>query len=326
MKTEVLQDEIQKRLTLNWLIQGASQHAGMTFHHLVRDELNAVHPGLIRLYDHFALINLLQYWHLSATIVFGRPSRFWKHAPSQIDHPFFGHSLLCKYGGLLAEEGRKRALKRSKEKGLTRLPVAFSIQTVRCILSLRKFEAGHRPRLIQIAKRAASMVWGIPSERLHGEITDRIRIIPGDHLPMAQGLQSTIMRACIVGLGGVAQRGDSLIVVARGTNWLLLAKEMVKGTAELICLHGLNQLSDETYHHVIDATDRLDLEPWMLQSGGELWRRLLTAVPDDLPVARVLMRLARLPPRALESTIAAVIEQPEHAQSRLAGLADETRI
>ena len=142
---------------------------------------------------------------------------------------------------------------------------------------------------------------------------------------MAQGLQNTIMRACIVGLGGVAQRGDSLIVVARGTNWLLLAKELVKGTAELICLHGLNQLSDETYHQVIDATDRLDLEPWMLQSGGELWRRLLTAVPDDLPVARVLMRLARLPPKALESTIASLIEQPEHAQSRLAGLVDETR-
>lgn len=325
MKTEALQDEIQKRLTLNWLIQGASQHAGMTFHHFVRDELNAINPELIRLYDHFALINLLQYWHLSATIVFGRPSRFWKHAVWQPDHPFFGHELLSRYGGVLAEEGRKRGLKRSREKGLTRFPVAFSVQTVRCILRLRKLEAAHRPRLIQIAKRAASRVWGIPSERLHGEITDRIRIIPGDRIPLAQGLQSTIMRACIVGLGGVVQRGDGLIVVARGTNWLLLAKELVKGTAELICLHGLNQLSDDTYHQVIDATDRLDLEPWMLQSGGELWRRVLAAIPDELPVARLLMRLARLPPKALESTLAGVIEYPEHAQSRLAGLADETR-
>jgi hypothetical protein len=76
--------EIQKRLTLNWLIQGASQHAGMTFHHLVRDELNAMDPELIRLYDHFALIGLLQYWHLSATIIFGTPARFWKRAVSRL--------------------------------------------------------------------------------------------------------------------------------------------------------------------------------------------------------------------------------------------------
>ena len=27
-----VRDEINKRLTLNWLIQGAAQHAGMTFH------------------------------------------------------------------------------------------------------------------------------------------------------------------------------------------------------------------------------------------------------------------------------------------------------
>ena len=39
-----LRDEINKRLTLNWLIQGAAQHAGMTFHHLVRDELDALDP------------------------------------------------------------------------------------------------------------------------------------------------------------------------------------------------------------------------------------------------------------------------------------------
>ncbi|MEJ0088566.1 MAG: hypothetical protein WDM80_02220 [Limisphaerales bacterium] len=41
-----VQLEIQKRFTLNWLIQGAAQHAGMTFHHLVRDELDALESGL----------------------------------------------------------------------------------------------------------------------------------------------------------------------------------------------------------------------------------------------------------------------------------------
>ena len=41
MNEQALRDQINKRLTLNWLIQGAAQHAGMTSHHLVRDELDA---------------------------------------------------------------------------------------------------------------------------------------------------------------------------------------------------------------------------------------------------------------------------------------------
>jgi hypothetical protein len=128
------------------------------------------------------------------------------------------------------------------------------------------------------------------------------------------------MRACVLGYVGVVQRSDGLMVVGRATNWQLLAHELVKGTAELICLHGLNQLSEDTYQCVLEATDRLELEPWMLQSGGELWRRLLASIPDGRPVAQVLMHLARLPARVLESTIAAVIERPERAQGRLAGI------
>jgi len=63
----------------------------------------------------------------------------------------------------------------------------------------------------------------------------------------------------------------------------------------------------------------------MLQSGEELWRRLLAAIPDDRPVARVLMHLARLPAKTLDSLIAAVIQEPESVRGRLAGLADETK-
>ena len=74
MNDQELRDEINKRMTLNWLIQGAAQHAGMTFHHLVRDELSALDPQLLRLYDQFSLINLLQYWHLSAAILLGSPT------------------------------------------------------------------------------------------------------------------------------------------------------------------------------------------------------------------------------------------------------------
>jgi hypothetical protein len=323
MSDEVLRDEIQKRLTLNWLIQGAAQHAGMTFHHLVRDELNAIEPRLLRLYDQYALINLLQYWQASATILLGWPPRFWRQAASKRSHPFFGHSLLSKYGGRLAEAGRQRALERCKEKGLTPFTVGFSFQTLSVIGGLRALETPHRPGLVQLAQGTASMVWGIQPERLDAELTDRI-VIGGDLIP-ARSIRGAMFRACIVGHGGVVRRGNALMVVGRGTNWQLLAKELVKGTAELVCLHGLNKLSDDTYRRVMDVTDRLELEPWMLQSGGELWRRLLASIPIGVPVARVLMHLARLPAGTLESMIAVVIERPDWAQGPLAGLTDETR-
>ena len=139
-------------------------------------------------------------------------------------------------------------------------------------------------------------------------------------------MQAALFRAAVVGLGGVLQRGDSLIVMGRGTNWQLLTKELVKGTAELICLHGLNGLSDDTYRQVMDTTDRIEWEPWMLQTGGELWRRLLPLLPDGRPVAEVLMFMARLPPKSLESLMMAVIEQPEWARELLAKLPGESEM
>jgi len=111
---------------------------------------------------------------------------------------------------------------------------------------------------------------------------------------------------------------NGLQVVGRGTNWQLLCKELVKGTAELICLHGLNQLDDDTYRRVLNITDHLDLEPWMLQSGGEFWRRILLAFPDGQPLSTTLMHLAQMPPGILETMVAEMIDHPESAKSRLA--------
>jgi hypothetical protein len=272
-----LQLEIQKRHTLNWLIQGAAQHAGMTFHHLVRDELNKIDLNLVRVYDQYALINLLQYWQVEAKLLLGSPARFWARAATDSRHPFFSHPLFSKYGGALAQEARERGLERCKEKGLTRLPIVFSFQTVVVIEKLKVIETPQRTRLAELAKKTASEVWGIPGPRLDAELMSKI-IIGKDVLP-AGNLAGAAFRAGIVGLGGVIQRNGQLLVLARATNWQLLAKELVKGTAELICLHGLNQLDDATYESVLGVTDRIDLEPWMLQTGGELWRRLLRASP-----------------------------------------------
>ena len=170
MSDDALRSEMNKRFTLNWLIQGAAQQAGMTFHHLVRDELDALDPGLVRSYDQYALINLLQYWNIDAVLIFGWPPRFWRRAASKSRHPFFSHPLLSKFGGMLAAAGRQRAIDRCKEKGVTRKPILFSLQVTSLVYRLRVLETPHRLRLIELAKNATSTIWGIPVDRLDGDL------------------------------------------------------------------------------------------------------------------------------------------------------------
>jgi hypothetical protein len=315
-----LELEIQKRLTLNWLIQGAAQHAGMTFQHLVREELDALAPGLVRLYDQFALINLLQYWQPDVALLFGTPTRFWRRALTDKSHPFFGHPLLAKFGALLAYEARDRGLARCKEKGITRVPILFSFQALTVVERLRMKELGHHAQLTDLAKRIASTVWGIPVGRFDAKLVAKVRL--PQNYPPPRTRVGAAFRAGLIGLGGVGRRGDELIVEATANNWQTLAKELVKGTAELICLHGLNSLDDPMYSRVLAVTDHIDLEPWMLQSGGELWRRLLLVLPENYPIARVLMRLALLPAAALTSLMTLVIGQHSEAAQKIAGILD----
>jgi hypothetical protein len=316
-----LRAEINKRLTLNWLIQGAAQQAGITLHHLVRDDLNAMDPRLIPLYDQFALVNLLQYWQLDGVLLLGRPSRFWRRAKTSRRHPFFHHPLLSRHGEELAETSRRRGVERAKEKGLTQRPIAFSFQGTLIMQRLRSIESAHRQPLIDLAKRAASRAWGISVDRFDASIEPATKTTSAfPRLPPPHSLRGFIFRAAVVGYGGVVARGGRLIVTARATNWQLLAKELVKGTAELICLHGLNRFDDQTYDAVTRAADRLEFEPWMLQTGGELWRRLLAVTPAGRSASRVLMYLARLEPDALESLMLAVLERPDGARKWLAML------
>lgn len=312
--------EIQKRHTLNWLIQGASQHAGLTLHHLVRDDLNALDARLVRYYDQFALLCLLQYWRGLAVLIVGWPPRFWRKAAQDVTHPFYAHPLLAKHGGALSEVAKQRALARCKEKGFSALPVAFSFQVLSLLKRIRAAEAPHREKLLQLAQSTAATIWGIPRERMEVELSTE-RVIPG-HDFRGDNTQAEMLRNCVVGYSGVARRDHELVVIAKGVTWQLLTKELIKGTAELVCLHGLNRLDEETYRLVVKVTDRIDLEPWMLQSGGELWRRLLAALPDGYSIAHMVMTLARLPTDELHAALELVIQESSEAKVRLARLAE----
>jgi hypothetical protein len=202
------------------------------------------------------------------------------------------------------------------------VPCLFAGQVLYVTLRLRAIEASHKPRLIALAKQATTRVWGTPAYCLDADLTSDVAF---GNLTPQRSLLGQMLRGAVVGYGGVLHRDGRLDVVAKATNWQLLAKELVKGTAELICLHGLNTLDDETYAEVMRRADQLVHEPWMLQSGGELWRRLLAVRPPGRPLAELLMHLARLPARSLHALMLAVLERPDVGRELLAGLgnADE---
>ena len=54
--------EINKRVTMNMLIQGSSTHAFLTSHYLVKDELDAIDPSLVPHYDRIAVTAVIGYW------------------------------------------------------------------------------------------------------------------------------------------------------------------------------------------------------------------------------------------------------------------------
>jgi hypothetical protein len=319
-----LRAEIEKRFTLNWLIQGASQHVGMTLHHLIRDDLAAIHPKLPLWYDQMALINQLQWWRPLPTLLFGWPPRWWRRAARSPRHPFYNHPLLARYGGLMAEAFRCRALERARLKGVWRWPATFSVHTSILLGRIRQCERREPGPIIRAACRAASEAWGIEATRFRPQLLfSQGSIPPFAPVHHSFSLGSIALRSCACAWGGVSREADgSLCVRAAAVNGYYLTKELVKGTAELICLHGLGELDEETYSQVIRATDRIDVEPAMLQSGGEIWRRLLRVIPRTIRPAEVLMRLALAPNDLVVEVLSEVIEESASASDRVRSLCE----
>ncbi len=311
-----VRQQINKRLTLNLLIQGAASHTFLTAHHLVKDELEAIRPGLTRLYDRLAVSGHLSYWIGDGPMLYGLPSRFWRrtHLPA---HPFHRHPLLAKYGGELSREAKRHLVARAWTKWVVTIPVIHYPQLLWLLARVSLTERGHVPQLAQLAKRATSMIWNIDEERLEAEFTTDVAF---GHLPTPKTAVGRLTQNAAIGYGGVERRGEQFKVIAKAWNWPLVVHELTKGAAELVCLHGLSTLDDEMYDIVTDEADQIEYEVWMLQAGPEMWRRLLAVLPTGRPLPEVLMHIARLEPQPLERLMLAVIEDPARARRLLTKL------
>ncbi|MCA9034633.1 MAG: hypothetical protein KDA91_05860 [Planctomycetaceae bacterium] len=305
--------EINKRLTLNLLIQGAAAHTFMSASHLVRRELEQIHSGLTHLYDQFAIAGQLNYSIGDIAVLYGRPNRWWGWS-SKPQKPFENHLLLATRGNLLAREEVRHLRTEGRQKGVSGIPVLSWIQLLRLTLKLVRLEDGHAGLLQDLAVRAVSTIWDLPEERLDATMTRNVAF--GNLMPTT-GIKAKIARQTAVGYGGVELRGDQFIVVARAWFFPLLIHELVKGTMELICLRGLSSLDDSTYQAVISEADRIEYEPWLLQAGPAMWRRLLSVVPRSVPLSRTIMMIAQLDPMSLEELMLQVLDDPQQATRRL---------
>lgn len=315
-------DQLHKRMTLNLLIQGAAAHTYVTAHHMVADQLEAIQPGIVRLYDKLAVNLHLSQWLGDMFLFLGRPKKFWRRI-GEPDHPFYGHAFLTKHGPRLSRESWQKTVRRARQKGTSSIPGIHYAETFWLLGRTVVKERQHRSQLEQLGVDTTARIWGIEPERLHGTLSGDVEF---GNLQLPTTRQGRMLRSAAAGYGGVRRRNDHFQVVARAWIWPLLAHELTKGTAELVCLHGLNRLDDETYRLVTAEADRIEHEIWMIQAGGELWRKFLAAVPrtdeGTSQLAESLMRVALLEPARLELLMMDLVEHPATARGTVADLVE----
>lgn len=314
------QAQLNKRFSLNLLIQGAASHTYLTAHHLVKDELQAIDRDLIRVYDKMSVNVHLSQWIGDLVFAVGFPKQFWGSI-NQPEHPFAHHPFLVKYGEALSIESKQHTMERAKHRGVSTVPGIQYAQTFWLLGRTMMKEKHHRHALAKIAETATQMIWGIDHEMLSGTITGNVEF---GNLQNPDSRSGRILRRAAAGYGGVQKgRDGKLRVQARAWMWPLLSHELTKGTAELICLHGLNDLDDATYEYVTHEADKIEHEIWMMQAGGSLWRRFLATIPSANLLAETLMHVARLDPEPLEQLLMDLMEHPFTARATIADFFDQ---
>ena len=311
-----IRDQVNKRLTLNLLIQGAAAHTFLTAHHLVKDELREVSRMLPWLYDRLVPALFLNYFMGDIPLMFGLPSRFWSRV-DRAESPFRHNRLFTQHGRELWLASKRHLISRSWRKQIVPLPVFHYLQALPITIWVACAEWRHRPVLVSLAKQANAMIWGIDEDQLDAQLTTQVAF---GNLRDPQTALGKMALGAAAGFGGVESRDGRLMVVAKAWFWPLLIHELVKGTAELVCLHGLTCLDDETYDEVMQEADHIEYETWMLQAGPELWRRFLAVLPNPRELPNILMHVARLEPEPLERLMMDIVSEPDRARGYLARL------
>ncbi|MEM9345356.1 MAG: hypothetical protein AAGB26_01940 [Planctomycetota bacterium] len=319
MNDPVIQDEVNKRLTLNLLIQGAGSHMHLSGHEPVEEELAFLGPDVLERYKTIAAALYMAQYSSDFAWMFGGQNCFWRriHRP---DHPYRYFPFLRKHGLTLCKSGKRYAMQRARQAGIRTWPVWRNIYLNWLVIGMGKMHKDIREDLQVLARRSASRTWGIEVDRLSVEITPECET----HLPInTRSWRGKLIKLAAVGWSNVERLPDGRLGVnASAICWPLLIHELSKGIAELICLRGLNTLDELSYEKVIQKTDIIENELSMLKAGPDLYRRLLGVIEPPHTPAQALMHLSQLPPVDLEQFVFALVEDAPKARRLLGDLLD----
>ena len=164
--------------------------------------------------------------------------------------------------------------------------------------------------LEELAKDVCCEAYGIGRELLDGKLTQtpRFGIVREPESEAGKAILE-----CMIGWSAVVRREGKLKVKATATFWPMLVHELIKGSVELICLHGMNSVTDREFEIALERTDHVEYEIPMLQIGGTIFQRFLMARPREISLAECIMHVSKLEPLVLEQFMFHLFESPNRA-------------
>lgn len=108
-------------------------------------------------------------------------------------------------------------------------------------------------------------------------------------------------------------------IEAKGAVFPVLLQELVKGVMELLALPSLSNLSHRELEYVLNKSDVLTDEQWLIQVGPHLWRKFLSIVPKGHKLAEVVAKLAEQEPDFVHNLLSQALsgENLEGAREQL---------
>ena len=295
-----------KRITLNALIQGCSVNAYLTAHHVKRAELRAIDHNLVNLYDQFTWSTVAYYFNGQFKKELIDPQDFW-----ETNH-FGDHPIFAPYGKKLFNEASN----------FLRSKIVSPRELGNIFLSMITIESNHRTKLEALAKETAHEIIGLPLYKMEASLTSELHVLNATSRA-SQDLASTSIGT--VSLGRTLSKVEAdlcgttqgIYVDAKAMTFPVLVQELIKGGMELLTLPALASLSDQEYKEVTEVTDKIELEPFLIQVGPELWRKFLAVRPKAANLPKLISDLSKMQPDALQHVIKALIEDPAWAAELL---------
>lgn len=95
------------------------------------------------------------------------------------------------------------------------------------------------------------------------------------------------------------ENGEEVPVVkAAAVCFPVLVQELSKGVMQMLSHHHIGRLDKSTLQRVLAEADKIELEPYFIMVGPELWRKTLQASKDlNIPVAELVSSIASKEPK-----------------------------